>query len=191
MTHRDKKIIKILVTHENTYIEKYEEILTLKLKSSVKNRKVVVNVVKPFHDQNYGLLYMKGTIQQILPLFQNKEKEYTNLNKIQKVFIQQGIESRIFIKRILEKDELNLLVTTINEGTHSNEIENSKLQKMIQHLVSMNLQILGILGIQKQIHLRNRIVIDDFIENGVKPWIISKETEQEHMISLNSLRMFH
>jgi hypothetical protein len=46
------------------------------------------------------------------------------------------------------------------------------------------------LGIQKSIHLRNRVVIDDMVLNGVKPWIISEEPEQSHLTSLNSIRLF-
>ena len=57
-------------------------------------------------------------------------------------------------------------------------------------LSSSQLEILGVLGIQKPIHLRNRIAVDDMILNGVKPWIISKDDEQSHLISLNALRMF-
>lgn len=46
------------------------------------------------------------------------------------------------------------------------------------------------LGVQKPIHLRNRVAVDDMIQNGVKPWIVSKEDEQTHLTSLNSLRLF-
>ena len=35
------------------------------------------------------------------------------------------------------------------------------------------------------------MAVDDMILNGVKPWIISKEDEQTHLTSLNSLRIFH
>jgi hypothetical protein len=31
--------------------------------------------------------------------------------------------------------------------------------------------------LNKAIHLRNRVAIDEMIMNGVKPWIISKEDE--------------
>lgn len=60
----------------------------------------------------------------------------------------------------------------------------------MQNLTNKQLEILGILGIQKGIHLRNRVVIDDMILNGVKPWIISQDVEQSHLTSLNSMRVF-
>lgn len=44
---------------------------------------------------------------------------------------------------------------------------------------------------QKTIHLRNRVTVDDMMFNGVKPWLVSKEDEQSHLTSLNSFRMFH
>lgn len=43
---------------------------------------------------------------------------------------------------------------------------------------------------QKPIHLRNRVAVDDMILNGVKPWIVSKEDEQTNLASLNSFRLF-
>jgi hypothetical protein len=52
-----------------------------------------------------------------------------------------------------------------------------QLEKLLQSLTSAQLEILGVLGVQKPIHLRNRVVIDEMIMNGVKPWIISKEDE--------------
>ena len=73
-------------------------------------------------------------------------------------------------------DETNNLIITINEGS-SKSIENVQLEKLLQSLTSAQLEILGVLGVQKPIHLRNRVVIDEMIMNGVKPWIISKEDE--------------
>jgi len=55
--------------------------------------------------------------------------------------------------------------------------ENNKLDNLLYNLSSVQLEILGILGLQKSIHLRNRVVVDEMILNGVKPWIISKEDE--------------
>lgn len=61
---------------------------------------------------------------------------------------------------------------------------------MLYNLTSIQLEILGVLGVQKPIHLRNRVAVDDMILNGVKPWIVSKEDEQTHLTSLNSFRLF-
>lgn len=45
------------------------------------------------------------------------------------------------------------------------------------------------LGVQRAVHLRNRVAVDDMSLNGVKPWIVSKEDEQTHLTCLNSLRI--
>lgn len=42
----------------------------------------------------------------------------------------------------------------------------------------------------KAVHLRNRVTVDDMILNGVKPWIITKCDENTHLTSLNSMRIF-
>lgn len=68
------------------------------------------------------------------------------------------------------------MIITINEGVQSTR-ENIKLDTLLYQLTSIQLEILGVLGVQKPIHLRNRIAVDDMIMNGVKPWIISKEDE--------------
>jgi len=65
-----------------------------------------------------------------------------------------------------------------------------KLDNLLYNLTSIQLEILGVLGVQKPIHLRNRVAVDDMILNGVKPWIVSKEDEQTHLTSLNSFRLF-
>jgi hypothetical protein len=82
------------------------------------------------------------------------------------------------------------LIITINEGIQSTK-ENNKLDNLLYTLSSEKLEILGILGLQKSLHLRNRVVVDEMILNGVKPWIISKEDEQSHETALNSLELFH
>jgi hypothetical protein len=62
---------------------------------------------------------------------------------------------------------------------------------MLYKLTSIQLEILGVLGLHHSVHLRNRVAVDDMILNGVKPWIVSKEDEQTHITCLNSMRMFH
>lgn len=82
------------------------------------------------------------------------------------------------------------MIITINEGVHSTT-ESAKLDNLLYDLTSTQFEVLGILGLQKAIHMRNRIVVDDMILNGVKPWIVSKEDEQTHLTCLYSLQMFH
>lgn len=95
----------------------------------------------------------------------------------------------MYAKRQLTIEETNQLIITINEGSQSTR-ENVKLDNLLYNLTSIQLEILGVLGVQRSIHLRNRVVVDDMIYNGVKPWIVSKEDEQTHLTSLNSLRLF-
>mgnify|MGYP007078243261 CR=1 FL=1 len=45
------------------------------------------------------------------------------------------------------------------------------------------------LGVQRAVHLRNRLTIDDMVLNGVKPWIVSKEDIQTNMTCLNSMHI--
>ena len=99
------------------------------------------------------------------------------------------MQSIVYAKRQLTQDETNQLIITINEGVTHNI--NEKLHVLLHTLTSIQLEVLGILGVQKTIHLRNRVTVDDMMFNGVKPWLVSKEDEQSHLTSLNSFRMFH
>jgi len=82
----------------------------------------------------------------------------------------------VYAKRQLTIEETNQLIITINEGVQSTK-NNNKLDNLLYNLSSVQLEILGVLGLQKAIHMRNRVVVDEMILNGVKPWIISKEDE--------------
>ena len=82
----------------------------------------------------------------------------------------------MYAKRQLTIEETNQLIITINEGVQSTK-NNNKLDNLLYNLSSVQLEILGVLGLQKAIHMRNRVVVDEMILNGVKPWIISKEDE--------------
>ena len=99
------------------------------------------------------------------------------------------MQAIVYAKRQLTIEETNQLIITINEGIQSTR-ENVKLDNLLYNLTSIQLEILGVLGVQKPIHLRNRVAVDDMILNGVKPWIVSKEDEQTHLTSLNSFRLF-
>lgn len=94
----------------------------------------------------------------------------------------------VYAKRQLTLNETKQLIITINEGVQQDH--NEKLYVLLHTLTSIQLEVLGILGVQKTIHLRNRVTVDDMILNGVKPWLVSKEDEQNHLTSLNSFRLF-
>ena len=132
---------------------------------------------------------MKGSIATLKQYFVDKESDFQYLNLFESKFIQSGVQSIVYAKRQLTIEETNQLIITINEGVQSLN-GNNKLDNLLYNLSSVQLEILGILGLQKAIHLRNRITVDEMILNGVKPWIISKEDEQSHLTALNSLRIF-
>lgn len=68
------------------------------------------------------------------------------------------------------------MIITINEGIQQTK-ENSKLDNLLYNLTSIQLEVLGVLGVHRAVHFRNRVAVDDMILNGVKPWIVSKEDE--------------
>ena len=133
-----------------------------------------------------GILYMKGSIASLKNYFIEQEKDFHYLSMFEKKFIESGVQSSVYAKRQLTVEETNKLIITINEGVHSTR-ESTKLDNLLYNLTSIQLEILGILGLQKAIHMRNRVVVDDMIYNGVKPWIVSKEDEQSHLTCLYSL----
>lgn len=111
------------------------------------------------------------------------------MNLFEQKFIQSGLIPVLYSKRELTIDETNQLIITINEGI-SQQKQNQKLDNLLYNLTSIQLEILGVLGVHRCVHLRNRVAVDDMILNGVKPWIVSKEDEQTHLTCLNSMRIF-
>lgn len=60
---------------------------------------------------------------------------------------------------------------------------------MLTNFIFMHHNILGMIGIQKGVHMRYRVAVDDMIHNGVKPWILSHEDHKTMMVGMNSLRI--
>jgi hypothetical protein len=136
-----------------------------------------------------GTLYMKGSIASLKQYLTNKDNTNDYLNLLESKFINAGLNAIVYAKRQLTKEETTKLIITINEGVQSTK-GNNKLDNMLFYLTSIQLDILGVIGVHRTVHLRNRVAVDDMIFNGVKPWIVSKEDEQTHMTSLNSMRIF-
>ena len=170
--------------------ERYDELGVVTTKA-VMGHFMTVGAVR-LQSRQEGILYMKGSIASLKHYFVNKESDFQYLNLFEQKFIQSGVQAKPLSmpdRRQLSIEETNQLIITINEGVQTTR-ENVKLDSLLYNLTSIQLEILGVLGVQKSIHLRNRVVVDDMIYNGVKPWIVSKEDEQTHLTSLNSLRMF-
>ena len=167
--------------------ERYEELGVVTTKA-VMGHFMTVCAVR-LQGSQAGVIYMKGSISSLKHYFVNKESDFQYLNQFEQKFIQSGVQAIVYSKRQLTIEETNALIITINEGIMQTT-ENVKLDEMLYNLASIQLEILGVLGLQKSIHLRNRVVLDEMVLNGVKPWIVSKEDEQMHMTSLNSLSLF-
>lgn len=185
MLSRDKKTIKLDLAGT---IEKYEELVTVEL-SRERGKPVTVTALKAFGDANC-FLFLKGTIGSLKHLFMAKEKELASLHSIEKNCQKNGVFPVLYIRRVLSRVEGNVLINTINEGTHHVHIENSKLENLLMSFAQTQIEILGVLGVQKELQLRNRIIIEDFIHHGITPWIVSNEDEDVHMTSLNSIKIF-
>lgn len=184
LVQRGKKMMTVLLQGNQ---ERYEELGVVTTKA-IMGHFMTVSAMR-LQGQQAGVLYMKGSIASLKHYFINKENDFQNLNLFEQKFIQSGVQAIVYAKRQLTIEETNQLIITINEGIQSTR-ENVKLDNLLYNLTSIQLEILGVLGVQKPIHLRNRVAVDDMILNGVKPWIVSKEDEQTHLTSLNSLRMF-
>jgi len=184
LVQRGKKMMTVLLQGNQ---ERYEELGVVTTKA-VMGHFMTVSAMR-LQGKQAGVLYMKGSIASLKHYFVNKENDFQYLNLFEQKFIQSGVQAIVYAKRQLTIEETNQLIITINEGIQSTR-ENVKLDNLLYNLTSIQLEILGVLGVQKPIHLRNRVAVDDMILNGVKPWIVSKEDEQTHLTSLNALRMF-
>jgi len=53
-----------------------------------------------------------------------------------------------------------------------------------------HISILGVVGLQRAVHWRNRVVLDDILQNGITTWLVSSEPETIHMTNLNAMALF-
>jgi hypothetical protein len=60
--------------------------------------------------------------------------------------MQAGLNAIVYAKRQLTIEETNKLIITINEGIQQTK-ENNKLDNLLYYLTSIQLDILGVLGI--------------------------------------------
>ena len=89
---------------------------------------------------------MKGSIATLKQYFVDRERDFEYLNLFESKFIQSGVQSIVYAKRQLTIEETNRLIITINEGIQSTK-ENNKLDNLLYNLSSVQLDVLGILGL--------------------------------------------
>ena len=91
------------------------------------------------------MIFMKGSIAALKHCF-TKEKEVQMLKQLEQQFIDSGLHAVIYAKRKLTMEETDQLIITINEGVQDNKTS-IKLENLIYSLASVQLEILGILGL--------------------------------------------
>lgn len=64
--------------------------------------------------------------------------DLTYLNKFNNKFIQAGLKSIVYARRILTLEETNQLIITMNEGV-SNTKENNKIEQLLRSLTKQQL----------------------------------------------------
>lgn len=181
LVQRSKKMLSVILQGKS---ERYEELGVVTTKA-VMGHFMTISAMR-LYGKEAGILYMKGSIASLKHYFVNKESDFQYLNLFEQKFITSGLHAVVYAKRQLTIEETQNLIITINEGIQQTK-ENSKLESMLYSLTSVQLEILGVLGVSRAVHFRNRVAVDDMILNGVKPWIVSKEDEQTHMTCLNSM----
>ena len=51
------------------------------------------------------------------------------------------------------------------------------------------MKILGMLGLQKVVPLRNALTVEDCIRNGVKVWLLSQYSKRKTMVNCNNMNL--
>lgn len=124
--------------------ERYEELGVVTTKA-VMGHFMTVSAMR-LQGKQAGVLYMKGSIASLKHYFVNKENDFQYLNLFEQKFIQSGVQAIVYAKRQLTIEETNQLIITINEGVQSTR-ENVKLDNLLYNLTSIQLEILGVLGV--------------------------------------------
>ena len=59
----------------------------------------------------------------------------------------------------------------------------------IEHCSGM--KILGMLGFQKVVPVRNALTVDDCIRNGVKVWLLSQYSKRKTLVNCNNMNLMN
>ena len=124
--------------------EKYDELGVVTTKAN--NGHYMTVSAQRLQGKEAGVLYMKGSIASLKSYFVDKEQDLQYLSALETKFIKAGVHSIVYAKRRLSIEETNHLIITINEGVHATR-QNTKLDTLLYNLTSIQLEILGILGV--------------------------------------------
>ena len=141
LVQRGKKMMTVMLQGQQ---ERYEELGVVTTKA-VMGHFMTVSAMR-LQGKQAGVLYMKGSIASLKHYFVNKENDFQYLNLFEQKFIQSGVQAIVYAKRQLTIEETNQLIITINEGVQSTR-ENVKLDNLLYNLTSIQLEILGVLGV--------------------------------------------
>jgi len=98
-----------------------------------------------------------------------------------------GIQSIVYASRDLTLEETVNLDKLLNEGKGSSDDNPAFEKALIELLTKQPVNVLGAFGVQNPLHFRNRVVFDDILANGVKPWVLSSNSFNELELNLNSI----
>ena len=137
-----KRFKKLITVNMQGQYERYEELGIVTTKT-VLGHFITISAVR-LQGHQAGILFMKGSITSMKPYFTSTQ-DSAYLNQFEQKFIKGGLHAVVYAKRQLTIEETNQLIITINEGTHL--AKNKKLDSMLQRLTSIQLKILGTLGV--------------------------------------------
>ena len=141
LVYRNKKMLQVDLMGKQ---ERYEELGVVTTKA-VMGHFMTISATR-LAGQQAGILYMKGSIATLKHYFVNREADFQYLNQFEQKFIQSGLHAVVYAKRQLTIEETNKLIITINEGTAATR-ESTKLDGLLYQLTSIQLEILGVLGV--------------------------------------------
>lgn len=93
-----------------------------------------------------------------------------------KSFAEMGLQPILFCKKELSPDDTSEFERRINEAMGDVKNQEDKVVATL-HESTFEMEALGIIGVQEIFNLRDSLVIQDVIRNGIKVWMLARDDD--------------
>ena len=107
-----------------------------------------------------------------------------------KRYADLGVFPTVFVKRDLTGDEAVDLEGRINEALSLMKDQDDKIESSLLSYMN-DMKILGVIGTQPVYNLRDTLVLEDLMKNGVRVWVLSEDDEIQTTVNMNALRLLN
>ena len=181
---RSGPVLTISVDGRN---ERFEELAYLQVKLNPKHSQVTVQVLRLIQKNPVICINLKGSATSVISTCGSSYSKQILVQETERM-AQIGYNIQTFCFKELNKEDSAQLKKKIDAVSMYSKTSKAQLAKAIQeHLTNMS--IVGTLGLQKTVPLRNSLTVQDLTNNRVKVWLLSQYTHRTAITNCANLEL--